>query len=63
MQRDGFVHFVTSITLNMVIINFILAVLFWFMVDEAVADDRYGWGFTYLFISAMNGAAVLADIF
>ncbi len=47
----------------MIIINFILAVLFWFMVDEAVADDRQGWGFTYLFLSAMNGATVLADIF
>ena len=47
----------------MVIINFILAVLFWNMVDEAVDDDRPGWGFFYLFVSAMNGAAVLADIF
>lgn len=47
----------------MVIINFILAVLFWFMVDEAVADDRLGWGFAYLFLSAMNGAAILASIF
>jgi hypothetical protein len=46
-----------------IIINFILAVLFWFMVDEAVDDDRHGWGFTYLFLSAMNGAAVLATIF
>ena len=47
----------------MIILNVILAILFWTMVDEAVADDRPGWGFTYLFISAMNGAAVLADIF
>ena len=47
----------------MVIINFILAVLFWNMVDEALADDRPGWGFTYLFISAMNGAAILTTIF
>ena len=47
----------------MIIINFILAALFWNMVDEAVNDDRPGWGFTYLFLSAMNGAAVLADIF
>jgi len=46
-----------------IIINFILAALFWNMVDEAVNDDRPGWGFTYLFLSAMNGAAVLADIF
>ena len=47
----------------MIFINVLLAVLFWTMVDEAVADDRPGWGFTYLFLSAMNGAAVLADIF
>ena len=47
----------------MIIINFILAVLFWFMVDEAVADERLGWGFMYLFLSAMNGAAILASIF
>ncbi len=47
----------------MVIINIILAILFWTMVDEAVADDRPGWGFLYLFVSAMNGAAVMADIF
>ena len=47
----------------MIFINVILAAIFWNMVDEAVNDDRPGWGFTYLFISAMNGAAVLADIF
>ena len=47
----------------MIFINVILAALFWTMVDEAIADDRPGWGFTYLFLSAMNGAAVLADIF
>jgi len=47
----------------MVIINIILAILFWTMVDEAVSDDRPGWGFLYLFVSAMNGAAVMADIF
>ena len=47
----------------MIFINVILAVLLWNMVDEAIADDRPGWGFTYLFLSAMNGAAVLATIF
>lgn len=47
----------------MIIINFVLAVLFWFMVDEAVADDRQGWGFFYLFLSAMNGAVILENIF
>jgi hypothetical protein len=47
----------------MIILNFALAVLFWFMVDEAVADDRHGWAFLYLFCSALNGASVLADIF
>ena len=47
----------------MIILNIILAILFWTMVDEAVADDRLGWGFLYLFFSAMNGAAVMADIF
>jgi len=47
----------------MIIINFILAVLFWFMVDEAAADDRQGWAFLYLFCSAMNGASVLSTIF
>ena len=47
----------------MIFINVILAAIFWNMVDEAVNDDRPGWGFTYLFLSAMNGAAVLADIF
>jgi hypothetical protein len=46
-----------------IIINFVLAVLFWFMVDEAQADDRNGWAFLYLFCSALNGASVLADIF
>jgi hypothetical protein len=33
------------------------------MVDEAVADDRLGWGFLYLFVSAMNGASVMAELF
>ena len=47
----------------MIFINVLLAILFWTMVDEAVNDDRPGWGFLYLFVSAMNGAAVLADIF
>ena len=47
----------------MVIINIILAILFWTMVDQAVDDDRPGWGFLYLFVSAMNGAAVMAELF
>lgn len=47
----------------MIFINVILAAIFWTMVDEAVNDGRPGWGFLYLFVSAMNGAAVLADIF
>jgi hypothetical protein len=33
------------------------------MVDQAVDDDRPGWGFLYLFVSAMNGAAVMAELF
>ena len=47
----------------MIIINFILAIFFWLMSNEAVADERPGWGFAYLFVSAMNGAAILASIF
>ena len=47
----------------MVIINIILAILFWAMVDQAVDDDRPGWGFLYLFMSAMNGAAVMTEFF
>jgi hypothetical protein len=47
----------------MIFVNVLFAVLLWNMVDEAVDDDRPGWGFTYLFLSALNGAAVLADIF
>jgi hypothetical protein len=46
-----------------IFINVILAALFWNMVDEAIADDRPGWGFTYLFLSAMNGASVMAELF
>jgi hypothetical protein len=47
----------------MIFVNVLFAVLLWNMVDEAVDDDRPGWGFTYLFLSALNCAAVLADIF
>ena len=47
----------------MIIINFILGVLFWLMVDQAADDDRMGWAYTYLFLSAANGAAILATIF
>ena len=47
----------------MIFINVLLAVLFWTMVDEAVNDDRPGWGFLYLFVSAMNGASVMAELF
>ena len=47
----------------MIVFNFIMAVLFWFMVDQAVDDDRPGWALFYLFSSALNGAAILAAIF
>ena len=47
----------------MIFINFILAILFWTMVDEAVADGRNIWAFTYLLLSAMNGAAILTEFF
>jgi len=47
----------------MIVINFILGVLFWFMVDHAADDDRMGWAYTYLFLSAANGAAILATLF
>lgn len=47
----------------MIFLNFILIVIFWHMADQAYDDDRSGWAFTYLFISAMNGAAVLSAFF
>jgi len=47
----------------MLIINFILVIMFWFMIQEAVDDDRYGWAYTYLFLSALNGAAVMTTFF
>jgi uncharacterized membrane protein (DUF106 family) len=47
----------------MIILNFILAVLFWYMVDPAMEDDRPGWAFWYLVCSAMNGAVILTTIF
>ena len=47
----------------MIFLNVLLAILFWTMVDEAVNDDRPGWGFLYLFVSAMNGASVMAELF
>lgn len=47
----------------MIIINAILVVIFWNMVDAAIEDERPGWAFMYLFVSAMNGASILATIF
>lgn len=47
----------------MALLNIIFAIILWGMVDPALEDDRPGWAFFYLFLSAMNGAAVLADIF
>ena len=47
----------------LILINFILVVLFWLMVDHAAEDDRMGWAYTYLFLSAANGAAILAALF
>ena len=47
----------------MIFLNVLLAILFWTMVDQAFDDDRPGWGFLYLFVSAMNGAAVMAELF
>ena len=47
----------------MIAINFILVVLFWFMVDQAADDDRMSWAYTYLFLSALNGAVILITIF
>ena len=47
----------------MIFLNVLLAILFWTMVDEAISDDRPGWGFLYLFVSAMNGASVMAELF
>lgn len=47
----------------MIFLNFILAILFWNMVDPAIEDDRPGWAFWYLFLSAMNGAMILTTFF
>jgi len=45
------------------LINCIFVSVFWNAHDIALAEDRQGWALTYLFISAANGAAILATIF
>jgi hypothetical protein len=45
------------------IVNCLFVPLFWNAHDIALAEDRQGWALTYLFISAANGAAILATIF
>jgi len=45
------------------IINAFLAVLFWNAADEAWEDDRPKWAYCWLFLSALNGAAVMSAIF
>jgi hypothetical protein len=47
----------------MTLINIILMVIFWNMGTAAAEDGRFGWGYAYLFCSAMNGAAAAASIF
>jgi hypothetical protein len=47
----------------MVIVNFVFSVLFWNMCTIAADEGRPNWAFTYLILSAANGAAALATIF
>jgi hypothetical protein len=45
------------------LINCLFMSVFWNAHDIAMENDRQGWALTYLFISAANGAAILATIF
>ncbi len=45
------------------LINCIFVTVFWTAHDVAMENERQGWALTYLFISALNGAAILATIF
>jgi hypothetical protein len=45
------------------LVNCIFVSVFWHAHDIALEEGRQGWALTYLFISAVNGAAILATIF
>jgi hypothetical protein len=45
------------------LINCVFVSVFWNAHDIAMENDRQGWALTYLFISALNGAAIFATIF
>jgi len=45
------------------VLQFLFVFLFWNMSTTAADEERSGWAFVYLFISAVNGAAALSSIF
>jgi len=45
------------------LINLVFAVVFWSACTVAIDEDRVGWAWFYLIVSAGNGAAVFASIF
>ena len=47
----------------MLLINAVFAVLFWNACTVAADEGRTGWAWTYLIVSAWNGAAAMASIF
>jgi hypothetical protein len=47
----------------MILVNIFFTVIFWNMSSIASQENRAGWSFAYLVVSATNGAAVFANIF
>jgi len=47
----------------MIVVSIIIAILLWAMSDVAWEEDRPKMAWTYLFLSALNGALVMNAIF
>jgi hypothetical protein len=47
----------------LLLINVVFALIFWNACTIAADEGRTGWAWTYLIVSAWNGASALSSIF